>query len=1077
MTRIQDYTWGAAVRRPAAWVCAFVASVLMTVPAYSPAQSQTAVVDDSIHPYINFSEGGGGPGGGSGIDGDGPPPLQPASMSATFSDFTLNGVSFADWQACIAAGGSAVSCNPGHLGEIGGDVFEFDLTIENTSGPGGPTLTNFAFQSKFSESPALGSRIGDKLFKATRAALATAAPHPLGGVKKNGTSNGLFGGKLKFICVNSSTDYSANLNAGTANETLECAGGRTVIFDKNAQQDRVQVVLQAADGSTITPSNIKVPKGLRPGESQTIRLHLDTSTDDGALQRAHAPDDQSLGPLTSDVTEGADGFPQVQAGGNVVEIVDFGDVKSLRDADGTFNPSFLPLSANQFLTVPRRNFGFSDILDTRDVFRADELPTAQPGVFSLLDIGDLEVGLLNFASMLFGYGEHGATLDPSCKAGGSQAGSCGGSPYRPFAEFYAIAGGKLVRQEVTGSYSGGTTDGTTAPLITASIDTAAGLSAKTEDPFEIPGGRNPGTALGASAMAVFDNFQTITDNPNTVDNEGGAAGGNKFRFDMTVTNTSPAGSDIYLTSINFQTKNRGLLDINDNLDGNSIDLRQDLRGPGATGQIPDCASEDQLRCFETALGIGRFPNAIGNSLLSARALSGLDNLRLRSIKKNGPFQPIAKGNANFICLKSGQQVDDQGAEDQDVVETCAGVAATSSGQRLGLAPGDAQTVRLELDYGDFRGLILRIAPGTLVPQGPPFGLVANQGDFDCRDQRRLPYCHPDLVGTDWFTHPLAIEDVIYLTVHQPGDAPTVMNFAQNFGAILAMAGFKPSAEFYGPDTGEGLVQEQVLGEYGIPEGGGQAPPDASFTFACTGLECTFTDTSTDSDGTIVGRSWAFGDGGSSTDQNPTHIYAAGGTYTVSLTVTDDDGAADTAEQTLTVTDTGNAEPTASFTFACQGLECQFNGSGSSDSDGQIEQYDWEFGDGTSGSGAVVSHAYASPGTYTVTLTVTDDKGATGTSSQSVTVEEPAQDENAVPDASFTFSCIGRECAFTDTSTDDGTLVAWLWDFGDGETSTGQNPTHTYRSAGNKAVSLTVTDDDGASDTAVRQVRVTGPPRR
>ncbi|HKY61425.1 MAG TPA: PKD domain-containing protein, partial [Gemmatimonadota bacterium] len=69
-------------------------------------------------------------------------------------------------------------------------------------------------------------------------------------------------------------------------------------------------------------------------------------------------------------------------------------------------------------------------------------------------------------------------------------------------------------------------------------------------------------------------------------------------------------------------------------------------------------------------------------------------------------------------------------------------------------------------------------------------------------------------------------------------------------------------------------------------GGGNNPPTASFTFSCTDLSCDFTDQSIDGDGSVVGWSWDFGDGGSSTSQNPSHTYAADGTYTVTLTVTD-----------------------------------------------------------------------------------------------------------------------------------------------------------------------------------------------
>ena len=77
-------------------------------------------------------------------------------------------------------------------------------------------------------------------------------------------------------------------------------------------------------------------------------------------------------------------------------------------------------------------------------------------------------------------------------------------------------------------------------------------------------------------------------------------------------------------------------------------------------------------------------------------------------------------------------------------------------------------------------------------------------------------------------------------------------------------------------------------------------PTAAFTSACDALTCVFTDASTDSDGSVVGRSWAFGDGGTSTAANPSHTYAAGGTYAVALTVTDDDGASGSTSGSVTV---------------------------------------------------------------------------------------------------------------------------------------------------------------------------------
>jgi len=117
-------------------------------------------------------------------------------------------------------------------------------------------------------------------------------------------------------------------------------------------------------------------------------------------------------------------------------------------------------------------------------------------------------------------------------------------------------------------------------------------------------------------------------------------------------------------------------------------------------------------------------------------------------------------------------------------------------------------------------------------------------------------------------------------------------------------------------NGLGVVNEAAT------YGGGEPPPpppntapSAEFSSNCTDLSCDFTDASSDSDGSIVSRSWDFGDGNGSTAQNPSHSYAAAGTYTVSLTVTDDDGASDTASQPVTVSapDPGGINLVASST--------------------------------------------------------------------------------------------------------------------------------------------------------------------
>ncbi|WP_237561537.1 protease pro-enzyme activation domain-containing protein [Frateuria defendens] len=87
-------------------------------------------------------------------------------------------------------------------------------------------------------------------------------------------------------------------------------------------------------------------------------------------------------------------------------------------------------------------------------------------------------------------------------------------------------------------------------------------------------------------------------------------------------------------------------------------------------------------------------------------------------------------------------------------------------------------------------------------------------------------------------------------------------------------------------------------------GGGNTPPVANFGVVTSGLTANFTDSSTDSDGTIASRSWNFGDGATSTATNPSHTYAAGGTYSVSLTVTDNGGATNTKTQSVSVSGSG-----------------------------------------------------------------------------------------------------------------------------------------------------------------------------
>jgi len=248
---------------------------------------------------------------------------------------------------------------------------------------------------------------------------------------------------------------------------------------------------------------------------------------------------------------------------------------------------------------------------------------------------------------------------------------------------------------------------------------------------------------------------------------------------------------------------------------------------------------------------------------------------------------------------------------------------------------------------------------------------------------------------------------------------------------------------------------------------GNSPPTAGFSSATNALTANFTDSSTDSDGTVTAWAWTFGDGGSSSAQNPSHSYASAGTYTVGLTVTDNDGATDSTSQSVTVT-SGNAAPGASFTASSTDLTASFTDT-SSDSDGTLVSWLWTFGEGGSSTAQNPNYTYGSAGTYVVNLTVTDNDGATDTTSQNITVIAP----NSAPTSSFTSSTTNLTATFTDTSSDsDGSVVGWSWTFGDGASSSSQNPSHTYASAGTYTVNLTVTDDDGATHATSGSVTVT-----
>ncbi len=235
-------------------------------------------------------------------------------------------------------------------------------------------------------------------------------------------------------------------------------------------------------------------------------------------------------------------------------------------------------------------------------------------------------------------------------------------------------------------------------------------------------------------------------------------------------------------------------------------------------------------------------------------------------------------------------------------------------------------------------------------------------------------------------------------------------------------------------------------------------PAPSFTSMANGAVVSFTNTSTNGNS----YSWNFGDGNSSTEQDPTHTYATDGVYTVVLTATNACGTA-TSTQTVTVVTPPIAGFNANQTSGCAPFTVMFNNTSSSNS----TSFQWTFpgGNPSSSTASNPTVVYSTPGTYNVTLVATNSAGSsTLTQANYITV-------NTVPTAGFTSMSNGAMVSFTNTSNN---ASSYSWNFGDGNSSTQTNPTHTYAADGAYTVVLSATNACGTVTTSSTVTIVTPP---
>lgn len=221
----------------------------------------------------------------------------------------------------------------------------------------------------------------------------------------------------------------------------------------------------------------------------------------------------------------------------------------------------------------------------------------------------------------------------------------------------------------------------------------------------------------------------------------------------------------------------------------------------------------------------------------------------------------------------------------------------------------------------------------------------------------------------------------------------------------------------------------------------------------------------ESEGLPTSWAWDFGDGTKSAEQNPRHVYAKEGTYTVKLTVKNNFGE-DTMVKSDLITVGGGAavDFMADKTTVGVGRVVTFTDLSTS----SPTQWVWEFGDGATGSGANPDHVYQNVGVYDVTLTASNQYLTNSrTKNVYITVLNLPRAEFV---ADKTRGGAPMDVQFTDKSA--GAPTAWKWDFGDGKTSAEQNPKHTYTTLGTYTVTLTASNKDGSDTTSKENMIVT-----
>jgi len=341
--------------------------------------------------------------------------------------------------------------------------------------------------------------------------------------------------------------------------------------------------------------------------------------------------------------------------------------------------------------------------------------------------------------------------------------------------------------------------------------------------------------------------------------------------------------------------------------------------------------------------------------------------------------------------------------------------------------------------------------------------------FGCEDTLKrkvivLPRPKPDFVVPN-----VCLNDVVNLTNQSSIDTGFIKKWYWDFGDGNSSIDSIPNYQYSSPGTynvklvttsdfgcRDSVVKPVVI--YPLPK------PDFNTNQVCLNNPTQFTNLSSISSGTIDSLLWTFGDGDSSIDYNPVHLYDSLGGNTPTLYLTSNFGCKDSISKPITI----NPLPLSNFNIkdVCHTFPSLF-GDNSSVSSGVVNSWNWNFGDGYTSTSQNPSHTYSQPGTYNINLIVTTDEGCKDTIKKSTTV-------NPEPKSNFSVSnpCLLQPSKFTNTSTiSSGVISSSQWDFGDGVKTYIKNPDHTYGGLNSYNVKLVTISDKGCSDTLIKPVTI------